>query len=321
VRFAVPHALIFLAASSTFVACHADASTDPAPPIVIGGDQPESRGTSACNEGFGTEPLATWVARTVHTLCKKGDAESLLAVFLFAAPGVGSQGAPDWMTLDRAYAVGQSNPVVLWTVALNSKCHMPFQASECPRMVTAARQLTQADADNGLAWLTLAYASDQSLGDPTDIGAALDRAAAAPRVHDYGFDLLKLAVTTTGEVAIPDDVRGQATQAQFRLQFLNPFVAPASTVTGWLNRGCNSTNAIPPPAADQCRRAKSLLQRGDSRETLSGDTKAIAQLDADQAATRIKDQATYAKTFIDLIQRSSSEREWMGNMKSHLEGQ
>jgi len=321
VRFAVPHALIFLlVASATSAALHADASTDPAP-IVVGGDQPELRSTSACNRHFGSEPLATWVNRTVHTLCDKGDAESLLAVFLFAAPGIGSQGAPDWMTLDRANAVGQSNPVVLWTVALNSKCHMPFQASECPRMVTASRQLTQADADNGLAWLTLAYALDQSLGDPADVGAALDRAAAASHVHDYGFDLLKLAAMATGEVAIPDEVREQTTQAQFRLQFLNPFVAPASTVTEWLNQGCNATNAIPPPAADQCRRAKSLLQRGDSRETLSGDTKAIAELDADQAATRIKDQATYAKAFIDLIQRSSSEREWMSNMKSHLEGQ
>jgi hypothetical protein len=198
---------------------------------------------------------------------------------------------------------------------------MPFQASECAGMMSAAQLLAHADPDNGMAWLTLAYAADESLADPEEIRSALKHASSASRVHDYGFDLMKVAVSATGEVHVPDDVRGQQTSDQFRLQFMNPFIAPASTITGWLKQGCNATNAIPPPAPKACADAHDLLRHGDSRETLSGDAEATAELDANQAASRPKDQAAYARAFIDAVAESSTEREWLGKMKSHLEGQ
>lgn len=288
--------------------------------IVIGEDEPEARDVSACKRDFGADPLGGWITRTAHSLCATGHAESLLAVFLFTAPGIGAHAGPDFATLDRAYAMGKSNPLVLWTVVLTSKCRMPFQASECSRMLKAARLLAQADAGNAMAFLALGYAADASLADPREIAAALEHANAARRVHDYGFDLMKLAVEVSGRVPIPDAVRGQQSAEQFRLQFANP-VAATGTVVGWLRAGCNATNAIPPPAPEACARARRILEHGDSLETLSGDAIATAEMSADRAVPHGNDHAAYASAFVDSISESSSEREWLGNLKRRLQSQ
>ncbi len=282
-------------------------------PIVIGGDEPETRGTSSCERVFGSDALAVWITGTVHSLCKKGDANSLLAVFLISSP-LGSQGTPDLATLDRAYAAGKSNPVVLWTVALSSKCHMPFQASECSRMMTAAKLLSRADPENAMAWLTLGFAADESLADPEEIGSALDHAIAAPRFHDYGFDLTKRAVAASGQVPVPADVLEQLTPEQFRLQFANPSVSQTSAVISWLNQGCNATNAAPPPASQQCTQAKELLRRGDSIATLSANQKLLAQMRADPAADHPGDQTAYARA-VRALADSNSEQEYLGKLK------
>ena len=66
----------------------------------------------------------------------------------------------------------------------------PDRANET---VKAAQALTAADPGNAMAWFALARAKDQALADPGEVDAALDRAAKAARVHDYTFDLTKIA--------------------------------------------------------------------------------------------------------------------------------
>jgi len=306
----------------SFCVCLADSpASGPLSPIVIGGDEPNPRGTSSCDRDFGSDALGAWVNRTVRTLCAQGDATSLLSVFLITAPTLGSQGGPDLATLDRAYAVGKSNPLVLWTVALTSKCHMPFQASECDRMLRAARLLTRVDPDNAMAWLTLGYAADESLANPDEISSAVNHAVSASRFHDYGFDLAKQVVVASRQVDIPAIALGRQTSDQFRLQFINPFVAPTSTIIGWLRQGCNASNAVPPPATQQCARAKELLKRGDSMETLSGDPDALAEIKTAKDAANPNDPAAYARTLIESIVESNNERESFSNMMKHARRQ
>lgn len=297
-----------------FVVCLAD--PPPLDPIVIGGDKPEPRGISSCKRDFGPDELGVWITQTVRSLCKKGDADSLLGVFMFTAQEVGLYAGLDLATLDRAYAVGKSNPAVLWTVVLTSKCNMPFQVSECDRMLNAARSLTRADPDNAMAWLALAYAADENLY-WLEIGPALDRSIAAPRFHDYGFDVMKRAVIASGQRPIPVSVLGQKTTEQFRLQFASP---GGSAVVDWLRGDCNARGAITPDdAPKQCAKAKELLQRGDSADTLSGNPEALAQMKATEAAAHTDNGAAYAKASIEAAVKSGNEREWRNNVERLLQ--
>src|SRR5260221_7666455 len=92
--------------------------------IVIGGaDVTEDRGLSACARDFGKDSTAAWFERLIHPLCQRGDADSLLAVYLFSMPGLGSSnGKFDTRDLKRAYARGKSNAKLLWVVTTQTDC-------------------------------------------------------------------------------------------------------------------------------------------------------------------------------------------------------
>ena len=295
------------------VVCLADSPQPGSPlaPIVLGGDKPEPRGVSSCKRDFGSDELGVWITQTVRLLCKKGDADSLLSVFLFAAPQFGSHGDPDWTTLDRAYARGHSNPVVLWTIVLTSKCRMPFQASECDRMQAAARLLAEADPDNAMAWLARAYAADQN-ADYKEMSSALDHGASVQRFHDYAFDVAKRTLAASGQLPIPESVlRGQKPE-QFRLQI--GAAINAADVIYWLRNGCRNEGMTSPSGApDECAKAKGLLQRGDSEDTLRDNPEVLAELKAAEATARSGDFAAYFKARVDAIGESSNERDWIIN--------
>jgi len=286
----------------------------PLDPIVIGGDKPESRGIASCERDFGQDATGAWLNQLVRSLCKQGDANSLFDVFLITAPSFGTSGSPDFATLDRAYALGQESPLVLWTVVMLSKCNAPFQVSECDRMLKAARMLSHADPDNAMAWLTLGYAADRSLGSPDEISSALDRATAARRFHDYGFDVMKRGVVVSGRSPVPDAVLGRQSAEHFRKQFISPFEIPTHLLVDWVNQGCNATNAVPPSSVTQCANAKALFRRGDSEETLSGDPDALAEINAMKVPTQAMDPAVYDKNLIAALTNATSGREFASLM-------
>ena len=84
-------------------------------------------------------------------------------------------------------------------------------------MKEAAQLLTRADPNNAMAWLMLAYAEDQNSANPDEVAAALDHASAAPRFHDYAFDVSKRALVASGRVQVPKEIVGNASPEEFRL--------------------------------------------------------------------------------------------------------
>ena len=249
--------------------------------IVVGGDSPESREVSICARDMTAERQTKWRATVVQALCKSNDPSALLSVFALSAGMF--DGTPDWSTLDRAYRLGKKEPTVLWTVVVSSKCHLPFQASECNRMVNAGRQLTLIDPNNAMAWITLGYAIDQSAGDDAELRNALARATEAPKFHDYGYDITRDIIKNSERAPMPAESIADGLSAdQLRMYLIASFEPPTKDITDWLYQigGCISADKPPEPNSDGCIKAKALLSRGDSAATLIANEMLMAKITA-----------------------------------------
>jgi hypothetical protein len=107
-------------------------------PITIGGgDMPEQKGPTICERNFGDDKTAAWLGELVHPLCRRGDSDSLLAVYLYSAPDP-IMGAierddlamEDWLvidaSLDRAAKAGHAHDYTfdLAKLAAKKSTHM-----------------------------------------------------------------------------------------------------------------------------------------------------------------------------------------------------
>lgn len=287
-------------------------------PIVIGGgDIPDSSEPSNCERDLGKDPEKDLFERLIHSLCQRGDADSLLAVYLFTMPGFGSRGGKfDTRTLKRAYAVGKTNPKLLWVVTTQTECVGPLQGCKSAKVaVEAAQALTKVDPDNAMAWFALARAEDMVMTEPDKVDAALNRAAKAGRVHDYTFDLTKLAEKASTGIPAPtgvdiDDARlarvGNTTMMSIR--FFNEWAVNCSFLS----------DSGDPDRKKFCEAAREQFKHGDSRLTLSGDAKAAADMQVSMQQPTGISNIDFDKIMLESIRDSASEREWYGKIKARL---
>ncbi|MEO5561067.1 MAG: hypothetical protein ABIR10_15420 [Dokdonella sp.] len=283
--------------------------------------------------GTGTDPLGMWFTQLIHFLCKQGDADSLLAAYLITLPPFGTHAEADHGLLARAYAVGKNNPKVLWVVAFDQDCRPIVECGPgYQRNLAAAQELTRIDLDNAMAWFALAYAQSLNVVTPGKINLALERADKAPRIHDYGFDLLKLAAAATGQIPIPDaalhiDAVPPSSPESVRWTFLFTTTQMNGRLRDWIGN-CEANYLEREQAlkrAKLCAAAKSQFKQGDSLLTLSEDSTVSAAIPAE---LRLRPSGIgnlhgisdddYAKAAIAAIAESNSEREMYAKLLARL---
>lgn len=287
---------------------------------------------SVCDGDAGTGVLHVWLTQIVHSLCIRGDADSLLAAYLITLPPFGSHGDADHLLLARAYAIGKNNPRVLWAVALDNDCRPYIECRKNRRDVAAAKALTRIDPDNAMAWFALAYAEGNYVTTPDRSALALQHAAQAPRVHDYGFDLLKLATVATGRIPIPkaalDNGYGVLQPPELTRWGLVNTTPLLSYLFGvWISERCGMRDGEETlvERAKKCDAAKAQFKRGDSLLTLSENPTASAAMQADVKQRPVgisngdgKADMEYAKAIIAAIAESSNEREMYTKLMPRL---
>lgn len=281
-------------------------------PIVVGGqDILTPTGPTACERNFGQDdPDGRWLNELFHSLCKRGDADSLLAVYLLSLPGWSSNGAQiDDRLLRRALTLNKTDPKLLWLGVLRGQCASPLPGCKAAKSaVRDAQVLVATNPDNAMVWFALAYAEDQAM-QSWGVNAALDRAAKAPRVHDYTFDLTRLVARASA--AIPA-AAGHEEQTQ-DIRWTQVVTTPAlgAMFYRWATGNCQLlSNEGDPDRQRFCEAAKAQFKRGDSRITLSGDTHAQSAIKKVLDSPRGATDARYRQVLLDTIGESSSEREW-----------
>ncbi|MFC5491384.1 hypothetical protein [Dokdonella soli] len=315
-RSTSPIKMLLLAA----VLCSTSLSAAGSPPQDAPAAQPQP---SICDRKGDSSPEGQWYAGLTHSLCRSGDADSLLAVYLISFP-VFAAGEPDHGVLGRAYAIGKSNPRVLWTVAIDNNCQPVVECRGNQRAVDAAKALTRLDPGNAMAWFALAYAEDSYVTQPDEVSAALAAAAKAPRVHDYTFDLTKLVARATGRVPIPDAARDNGYGVIVAPENLRwPLVVIPSMLSpsfaDWIKHDCRGDgNAPPAERRTLCSAAKAQLRHGDSLLTLSENPEATTALQASMQKALGKSTDASSKVMIDAVLHSSSEREMYAKAAAQL---
>lgn len=289
----------------------------------------------ACDRDFGPQPEGVWLGQLIHGLCQRGDGDALLSAYLLTLPSFGMEGEPDHRLLARAYNLGKSSNALLWTVALAEDCQ-PIGTAYLgfARDADAARKLVQADPDNAMAWLALAY-NDARMASVDGAHAALVRAARAPRVHDYTFDVLKLATAASGELPIPEAARSNGHGVFFppevlRWTLIQSVPGLSQRLGVWVKEGCGAADVQGSSAerSAACAAVKIQLQRGDSAWTLSEDPVARAALEADlkQRPVGVSNgdgsaDVAYAQAIIGAIGESRSEKEVYTRLAARLRTQ
>jgi|GEM_PF-2578414 len=285
-----------------------------------------------CSRDFGKQPEGIWLGQLIHGLCQRGDGDALLSAYLLTLPSFGMEGEPDYRLLARAYDHDKRSNALLWTVALAEDCQ-PI-GTAClgfARDADAARKLVRADPDNAMAWLALAY-NDARTASVDGANAAMIRAARAPRVHDYTFDVLKLAAAASGELPIPEAARSNGHGVFFppevvRWTLIQTVPALSQRLGEWVKEGCGAADLGVSSAerSAQCAAVKVQLQRGDSALTLSEDPAASATLQADKKQRPVgmsngdgSADVAYAQALIGAIGESSSEKDVYTRLAARL---
>jgi len=282
--------------------------------LIVGGqDFPKMTGPTVCERDLDRGDAALqWLGETIRSLCKRGDANSLLAAYLLSAPTFASSAQVDDRLLHRAYGLAKSDAKLLWLLVARSECAsmIPAGCKAATKAVQAADALTQADAGNAMAWFALAYAKDLALADPREVDAILDRAAGAPRVHDYSFDLTKLVAQATADT-------GARSPASTSLQEIRWERVTSVSLLSWpLLRWATETCQImsyegDPERTKSCKAAQMQFKHGDSRLTRSGDP---AELDS--SMQYVGGHPDTRQAMLDAIGSASSEREWYGKWRA-----
>lgn len=284
---------------------------------------------------------ARWKQQLIHMLESAQDADSLLAALLI----VGESGGRSQPLINQMVAAGQSNPKVLWAAAMNVACD-PSPGSknaDCDRSLRAARTLTRADAGNAMAWLAFAFLADSARLDPSEVDGALASAAAAPRFHDYGFDLAKVAVVASGRVPMPADSlpiladhRMSLEEARLDSVGAAAFFGSMSTanpIAAWVQRGCSSAAkpTLGSERTQRCAKVGELFKRGDSQQTLSANPEALNAIKENVAAVKRKKDGIgregaktvasdgYSKAMVDSYTKATNEREFWQQFSARLD--
>ena len=281
---------------------------------------------------FGKQPEGIWLGQLIYGLCQRGDGDALLSAYLLTLPSFGMEGEPDHRLLARAYNLGKSSNALLWTVALAEDCQpIGTACMGFARDADAARKLVHADPDNAMAWLALAY-NDARMASVDDANAAMIRAARAPRVHDYTFDVLKLAAAASGELPIPEAARSNGHGVFFppevlRWTLIQTVPALSQRLGEWVKEGCGAADlgVSSTERSAQCAAVKVQLQRGDSALTLSEDPAARAALQADMKQRPVgvsnsdgSADVAYAQSIMVAISESSSEKDLYSSLAARL---
>ena len=256
-----------------------------------------------------------WRTALFDALAQTKDANDYLALYLLS----GHESASDGL-LQRAYATGGGNAKVLWTVAVASQC-----PSECERAAAAAHDLVKTDSGNALAWLTLAYVVERDAGITKEVVESLKKAVKAPRLHDYGFNLMQTMIAAAGRVPISAEAIAAAPSRphsveEFQLHQGDGSVTVAShVVMEWLDQGCSSHGSIlDGPAAVACAAAKDRRKLGDSLATLPADSEAGKRLREQLHAVFVANAAGSAKIRLQLYAGSTTEQEFTARLAQSL---
>jgi len=243
-----------------------------------------------CHQEFGNDydPYGRWIGSVVTTLCNDGNADSKLAVYLLTTPAVeGTHTQPDEALLARALeSAGKNDTPLLFLAAMQG-------SGGCSDRVARARRLTDADHENGLAWLTRAFiaAHCDDEGGADETLSSLSTAARSRRFHDYGFDILKRVAARLAGVPVPAEVVAAAnaeTADQVRFAVLKQTLiiemalewTPASE---FLNSICSKEMAL---ASEALRVACDGIKRGLSRY---GDSAELLAFDPERSGAVMKD--------------------------------
>jgi hypothetical protein len=287
-------------------------SAPPAPPRP-----PTPR--DVCHQEFGNnyDPYGRWIGSVVTTLCNDGNADSKLAVYLLTVPPVeGTHAQPDEALLARALAgVGEKDAPLLFVAAMHA-------SADCSDGLARAKRLTDADPDNGVAWLTRAsLATCDADAGADEAMSSLRTAALSRRFHDYGFDIMKRVAARLARVPVPAEVvasQHAETPDQVRFEDLK------QTLIVWM--GLEWTPALDllgqtcpeeaSQASDDLRVACEGAKRGLSRY---GDSVALLMVDPERSRAAMKDveavlgdprEALVAKVAMRTLAQSHSENEF-----------
>jgi hypothetical protein len=269
---------------------------------------------AAANTWAETNAYQQWRATLFDTLAKTKDPNDYLAQYLLS--GHDSDGD---IFLRRAYAADGGNAKTLWTAAIALPC-----PDACEKSAAAAHELVKVDSGNALAWMTLAFVVERDLGATTEMTAALQRAAKAPRLHDYGFDLMKVMLAATARVPISPEAIAAApgrpgSQEEFQLQHGDGSVTVGShVVMEWIEHGCTSRSELTDQVAEAaCQAASKAREHGDSLATL-GNTDNGLKLRDTMRTILAANISGHSEARLTLYAAATSEREFIERLAQTL---
>ncbi len=167
-----------------------------------------------------------------------------------------------------------------------------------------------------MAWFALARAYDLAMIYPDKVDFALDRAAKAGRVHDYTFDLTKLAERVS--TGIPTSGGGNADEDRWTLVANTMMLSVQFKV--WAEHCSFLDDAGDPDRKKPCEAAREQFKHGDSLLTLSGDAKATAMMQTASQKPVGAPEVEYNRMMLETIRDSASEREWYEKITSRAHG-
>ncbi|HEX5124275.1 MAG TPA: hypothetical protein VFV97_13600 [Rhodanobacteraceae bacterium] len=239
------------------------------------------------------------------TLCNDGNADSKLAVYLLSAPVVeGMHTQPDEALLGRALEnIGKSDAPLLFLAAMHA-------SADCSDGLARAKRLTDADPENGVAWLMRASmaAMCEEDADQGETLSLLKRAAGSHRFHDYGFDIMKRSAARFVRVPVPADVvasQNAESADQVRFEVLQQSVMVAVAFMSmdsldFLNHACSDRT---PSARNDVREACEGVKRGLSR---FGDSAVLLTFDPERQRAATKDgEAVLRDPRVDVVAKAA----------------
>jgi hypothetical protein len=268
-----------------------------------------------CHEHFGNDydPFGRWMDSVVTTLCNDGNADSKLAVYLLSVPAVeGTHAQPDEALLTRAFeGVRRNDAPLLFIAAMREE-------TDCDERAAFAKRLTDADAGNGLAWLTRASVAASCNAEPADVMSSLSTAARSQRFHDYGFDIVKRVATRLARVPVPAEIvalEHAETADQVRFDVLKQTVI-LKMALAWTPAVQLLGETCPHDAGEDVQVACEGVKRGLLRY---GDSAALVGFDPERARAAMEDagavlgdhrDALVAKVAMRTLAQSGSESEF-----------
>jgi hypothetical protein len=148
----------------------------------------------------------------------------------------------------------------------------------------------------------LAYVVERDAGITKEVVESLKKAVKAPRLHDYGFNLMQTMIAAAGRVPISAAA-----------------IVASHVVMEWLDQGCSSHGSmLDAPAAAACAAAKDGRKLGDSLATLPADSEAGKRLREQLHTVLVANAVGSAKIRLQLYAGSTSEEEFTARLAQIL---